>query len=163
MLDLRNRPLRNELLQGNRWESECLLYKCTGTFQPGQFVRRARRPAERGSAPHCLAACSRAFRLMTDRIYRVQSEKLNDFANNPFGHHTHFKKSSRTFVAVRVPLLSKIGNLFTEIPGASTHRHIYRRPGRFSSSSNVLGQSAPKRRESPRSASTLPPVWQRAQ
>jgi hypothetical protein len=32
-----------------------------------------------------------------------------------------------------------------------------------SSSSSVRGQSAPKRRERLRSASTLPPVWQRAQ
>ena len=32
-----------------------------------------------------------------------------------------------------------------------------------SSSSSVRGQSLPSRRERPRSASSLPPVWQRAQ
>jgi len=28
---------------------------------------------------------------MADRIHRIQREKLNDFAENPSEHHTHFE------------------------------------------------------------------------
>jgi hypothetical protein len=53
---------------------------------------------------------------MADRIHRVQGKKFNDFADYPSRDHTHFLRSSLTFVAVRVPLLSKIGNLSLKTP-----------------------------------------------
>jgi squalene-hopene/tetraprenyl-beta-curcumene cyclase len=98
---------------------------------------------------------------------------LNKRRHNPFSNVSQFMDDAATAYAVLA---------LTESPspmkGQSNQRHAV--PGRqtltsrtespsnhfrrsASSSSSVRGQSAPSRRDSPRSASTRPPVWQRAQ